>query len=79
MQSRGDEAYELAGPLGGSRSNVGNGLEMRKYRRGGDSSSEVTLSDGKTGIMKTTDISVGYSSEPMDGRSGKAASVDSIV
>ncbi|KAJ5780428.1 hypothetical protein N7457_005588 [Penicillium paradoxum] len=93
MQSGcGEEGYEMADPLGGSRFEVtADKFDMRKYRRGGDSGSDITLSDdGKAGIMKRTEISVGYSetATPGDGRSasqgdgrsqGKAASVDSIV
>ena len=73
--------YEMADPLGGPRVDVAGDFEMRKYKRGG-SDSGLSSEDGK-GIMKTTDISVGYSMEPRveDGRSheGRPASVDSIV
>lgn len=73
--------YEMADPLGGPPVDVVGDFEMRKYKRGG-SDSGLSSEDGK-GIMKTTDISVGYSMEPRveDGRShdGRPASVDSIV
>jgi hypothetical protein len=70
----------MADPLGGPRVDIIGDFEMRKYKRG-DSSS---LSSGDDrGIMKTTDISVGYSMEPRvgDGRSqeGRPASVDSMI
>jgi hypothetical protein len=60
-------------------------FDLRKYARRTDSSSILYLTDdeGHAGIMKTTDISVGYSIEPMVGdvgsREGKVVSVESIV
>lgn len=71
----------MADPLGGPRVDIAGDFEMRKYKRGEDSSNGSLSDDGK-GIMKTTDISVGYSMEPrVDGRSqeGRPASVDSLV
>ncbi|CAI7578587.1 unnamed protein product [Penicillium glandicola] len=77
--------YEMADPLGGPRVDVVSDFEMRKYKRGVDNSSEFSGSDEGRGIMKTTDISVGYSTDPnMDpvgGRSIEArpASTDSLL
>ncbi|KAJ5248351.1 hypothetical protein N7497_008412 [Penicillium chrysogenum] len=72
--------YEMADPLGGPRVDIIGDFEMRKYKRG--ESSSLSSGDDK-GIMKTTDISVGYSMEPRvgDGRSqeGRPASVDSMI
>ncbi|KAJ5510287.1 hypothetical protein N7453_002390 [Penicillium expansum] len=73
--------YEMADPLGGPRVDVVGDFEMRKYQRGEDSYAG-SLSDDDKGIMKTTDISVGYSMEPrVEGRSqeGRSASVDSLI
>ncbi|CAG7937037.1 unnamed protein product [Penicillium nalgiovense] len=68
--------YEMADPLGGPRVDIVGDFEMRKYKRG--DSSSLSSGDDK-GIMKTTDISVGYSMEPRvgDGRSqeGRPASL----
>lgn len=64
----------------GPRVDIVGDFEMRKYKRGEDSSNGSLSDDGK-GIMKT-DISVGYSMEPRaDDRSqeGRVASVDSLV
>lgn len=71
----------MADPLGGPRVDVVGDFEMRKYQRGEDSYAG-SLSDDDKGIMKTTDISVGYSMEPrVEGRSqeGRSASVDSLI
>jgi hypothetical protein len=82
-----DDGYEMADPTGGPRVNVGTGSEpfdMRKYRRGADSPSFISSDDdAMSGIVKTTDISVGYVMEPgqQEGRSheSRPASADSWV
>ncbi|KAJ5766807.1 uncharacterized protein N7511_004423 [Penicillium nucicola] len=82
-----DDGYEMADPLGGPRVDIGTGSEpfdMRKYKRGADSPSFISSDDdGVSGIVKTTDISVGYVMEPgqQEGRSNDArpASADSWV
>ncbi|KAJ6178969.1 hypothetical protein N7519_009430 [Penicillium mononematosum] len=65
---------------GGPRVDIVGDFEVRKYKRG--HSSSLSSGDDK-GIMKMTDISVGYSMEPRvgDGRSqeGRPASVDSMI
>ncbi|KAJ5306330.1 hypothetical protein PENANT_c017G02184 [Penicillium antarcticum] len=82
-----DDGYEMADPLGGPRVGIGTGSEpfdMRKYKRGADSPSFISSDDdGVSGIVKTTDISIGYVMEPgeQQGRSNEArpASADSWV
>lgn len=89
IQSHADDSYEMADPQGRHRVDISAGREfdMRKYKRGGDSPSITSGSeDGVVGIVKTTNVSVQYTSEDItptheDGRSrdGKHASVDSLA
>ncbi|CAG7918222.1 unnamed protein product [Penicillium olsonii] len=60
--------YEMADPLGGPKFNVDEDFEMAKYGRKVKTPS-LELSDEDKGIVKTTDITVGYS-EPADRNPG---------
>ncbi|KGO77365.1 Aldehyde dehydrogenase, N-terminal [Penicillium italicum] len=64
FSSRGAD-YEMADPLGGPRVEAFGDFEMRKYKHSEDISSGGTSDDDK-GIVKTTDISIGYSVEPRE-------------
>ena len=84
LGSNADDGYEMADPMGGNRVDIGASgeqFDMRKYKRGGDSPSISSGSeDGVVGIVKTTDVSVRYTSEEVT-PSGEAkhSSVDSLV
>lgn len=92
IRSNADDGYEMADPSGGHRVDIGaspsDHFDMRKYKRGRDSPSITSESDdGVVGIVKTTDVSIRYTtgevtpSHTEDGRSrdGKHTSVDSLV
>lgn len=83
IQSQADDNYEMADRSGANRVdiNANHDFDMRKYKRHGDSPSISSDSaDGVVGIVKTTNVSVRYTSgEITPTRDGKNSSVDSLV
>ncbi|KAJ6114908.1 hypothetical protein N7486_000686 [Penicillium sp. IBT 16267x] len=82
----GDGVYEMADPSRGNRVNVvgtrKNSFDMRKYRRGGDSLSVSSGSlelEGSAGIVKTTDVTVKYTSEDGRSRDERSVSAENLV
>lgn len=79
----------MADPLGSPKVNVGVGgdsFDMRKYKRGADSPSIMTSDDDDdvSGIVKTTDITIGYTMESFPAGTSRShenrpASIDSMV
>ncbi|KAF9889853.1 hypothetical protein FE257_006943 [Aspergillus nanangensis] len=71
-----DDGFELADPYATTKADVR--TDMRKYR--GDGGSLSSEDDGAGGIVKTTNVSVRYTSESPEGeRGGRTGSVDSLV
>ncbi|KAJ5296980.1 uncharacterized protein N7443_007873 [Penicillium atrosanguineum] len=89
LQSDADDTYEMADPQGVNRVDINakRDFDMRKYKRHGDSPSVSSGSeDGVIGIMKTTNVSVHYTSGEIThtldntrSRVEKHSSVDSLV
>lgn len=82
-----DGGYEMADPMGGPQIHVEAGddvFDVRKYKRGTDSPSLMTSDDDDiSGIVRTTDITIGFVVESahggIDRLYGTRPSVDSMV
>jgi hypothetical protein len=85
--SKGGDGYEMADPLSGPPVNVsaGDSFDMRKYKRRADSPSiMISDDDDVSGIVKRTDITIGYTMDPSEAGNSRShenrpASVDSLV